>query len=75
MYLKFNMAIKLRSLKGKTLLIAMLRRIELAKELFMLEVETGKEVFIPVELSEDHFPNSMRYYDPIMAIVQENISD
>lgn len=35
------MAIKLKALEGETLLIAMLRRIELAKELFILEVETG----------------------------------
>ena len=53
----------------------MLRRIELAKELFMLEVETGKEVFIMKDLTMDHFPYSMRYYDPILAIVQENISE
>lgn len=55
--------------------MAMIRRIELARDLFMLEVESGQETFITKELSMDHFPHSMRYYDPIVAFVQENIAD
>ena len=41
MFTKFNMAIKLKAIRGETFLLAMLRRIELAKELFMLEIEAG----------------------------------
>ena len=34
----------------------------------------GQEAFIPYQLSQDHLPNSMRYYDPIIAIVEKEIS-
>ena len=32
-------------------------------------------MFIPRELSQDQFPYSFRYYDPIIAFIQENLSD
>ena len=41
----------------------------------MLEIESGQETYITKELSMDHFPYSMRFYDPIIAYVQENVSD
>lgn len=41
----------------------------------MIDIEDGNQVFIPYLLSQDQLPYSMRYYDPIIAIVQENISD
>ena len=37
-YQKFNMAIKLRCLNGLSLLNSILRRIEIAKEMFLLDV-------------------------------------
>ena len=74
-YIKLNMAIKLRCISGKAFLNALLRRIELAKEMFILEIETGQEVFIPKDLTFDSLPYSMRYYDPIIAYVQENVSE
>lgn len=45
------MILYLRSLKGILFIKAILKKIELVKELFILELETGKEVFIPNELS------------------------
>lgn len=41
----------------------------------MLEIETGKEAFIPKDLGMDTYPYSMRYYDPILAIIQEQIDE
>lgn len=69
------MAIKLRALSGMAYLRCLLRRIELSKEMFILDIEGGHEVFIPKDLSQDKLPYSMRYYDPIIAIVQENVSE
>ena len=63
------MAIKMQAVHGETLLLCILRRIELAKELFILEIETGQEVFIPKDLTMDHMPYTMRFYDPISAII------
>jgi len=43
--------------------------------MFIYELERGHEAFIPNDLSQDKLPLSFKYYDPIIAIVAENISD
>jgi hypothetical protein len=48
---------------------AVLRKIELQKKMFVLELEQGQEVYIPNELSCDTYPQGFRYYDPIIQIV------
>lgn len=73
--IKLNMVIKLRAINGIAYLRCLLRKIQIAKELFILEIEQGAEVFIPKELSQDHLPYSMRYYDPIVALIQEAVSE
>ena len=40
----------------------------------MLEIEEGREVFIPLELSQDRLPWSFRYYDPVMRYIIANCS-
>ena len=50
-YLKLKLLMSLRAIKGELYLQVALRCIRLAKEIFMIEVEEGKEVFIPQELS------------------------
>ena len=54
---------------------AILERGKLTKELLVQEVEQGGEVSIPQELSQQGLPLSFRYYDPILAIMQDLISD
>ena len=70
-----TMAISMRAIRGLAYLKCWLRRIELVRELFLMEIERGHEVLIPYYMSQDQYPASMRYYDPIIAIVQENISE
>lgn len=72
-YHKLDMIIKLKAIRGKYYLIALLQKIALSKELFLIEVQEGKETFIPKELSQDFLPYSFRYYDPVLAIIQESI--
>ena len=35
----------------------------------------GQEAFIPYQLSQDHLPRSMRFYDPILQMAEQEISD
>ena len=42
--------------------------------MFVMEVESGADVKIPPSLSQDKLPMSFRYYDPIIAFVQEGIT-
>lgn len=74
-YMKISLLIKLKAVRGVLMIKTILRRIKLAKFLFIQEIEQGQEVFIPYQLSQDHFPISMRYYDPILHIVNLEISD
>ena len=64
-----NQAIKLKSLRGFALHKAILEKIRLAKEMFLLEVNQGIEVAIPEELSQDNLPKSFQYYDSVLAII------
>ena len=57
------------AVKGLLLVKTILKRIQLSKQLFMLEIEQGNEVFIPQDLSQDQFPISFWYYDSILKII------
>lgn len=50
-------------------LMAVIKKIELQKAMFVLELEQGQEVFIPNELSCDSYPQGFRFYDPIIQVV------
>ena len=69
------MCINLKALKGVIMLNAMLKKIQLQKELFVLDIEDGNEIYIPSSLTQDRLPYSFRFYDPILALVNENISE
>ena len=51
-----------------------LEKLSIAKQLFIFEIQTGKEVFIPAELSQDYLPQTFRYYDFILNYVMDNVS-
>lgn len=53
----------------------LLKKIAICKEILVQDVEMGQEVFIPKELSQNDLPQSMKYYDPILQIITDNISD
>ena len=55
-------------------LMAVIKKIELQKAMFVLELEQGQEVYIPNELSCDSYPQGFRFYDPIIQIVNHLFS-
>ena len=68
------MVIKASPLRGILKLEILLIKYETLKQLFVFDIEDGFETFIPKELSQDHLPHSIRYYDPIISIVCERVS-
>jgi len=64
----------LRAVQKEVFIHVMLRKIKIAKEMFISNIECGKDVFIPQELSQDHLPSSFRYYDPIVQIINNDCS-
>jgi len=69
------MILNLKALKREEYVKCIINKIEIAKTLYIIEIQLGNEVFIPKELSQDHFPKSFRYYDPIFQIVLDNVDD
>lgn len=69
-----NLIVNLKLMKGEFFFKALLMKIQLSKELFRLRIQNGTEVLIPKDLSMDHLPLSFWYYDPILALVQDNLS-
>jgi hypothetical protein len=52
-----------------------MKSIELTKQLFVLDIEEGNEVWIPKSLSVDGYPKSFQYYDPIQHFIWDAISE
>ena len=56
-------------IKGPRYIEALLVKIDLKKQMFLMDLENGIEVLIPDELSQDHMPPSFRYYDLILMLI------
>ena len=39
-----------------------------------MDLENGVEILIPKELSQDHMPPSYRYYDHILMLIQDKVT-
>jgi hypothetical protein len=66
---------KLRAVSGTIFIEVLLMKIALVKEMILYDLEQGYDILIPNELSQESLPYSFRYYDPIIAIIQENFSE
>ena len=66
LYRKLDMLMYLKALQGILFVKTKLLMIDLAKKLFMLDLEQGIEVVIHRELQNQNYPLSFRYYDFII---------
>lgn len=69
-----RMATSMFAIDGIPFIEGCIKRIELTKDLFSLEIEQGLEVQVPRSLSQSHLPHSFRYYDGILSMVRERVS-
>ena len=72
---KLKLVLGLKSLPGILYIRAMLMKIELSKQIFVLEIQDGLEVFICKDLSQQDMPLSFRFYDPIIHIILEKMTN
>ena len=70
LYKKLNLILMLGILHGRVYLRVQLKKIQLSKELFMIELQGNSHVYIPKDLSLMHLPMSYRYYDPVLTFIQ-----
>jgi hypothetical protein len=50
-------------------------RIKFIREMFILDIAEGREVYIPKALSQDQLPYSFRFYDPILMLINSKTPD
>lgn len=55
--------------QGLTFIDIVLKRITIAKQLFLLNISQGDENLIPPELSQRCLTINYRFYDPILSII------
>ena len=72
--MKIQLALQCHLLIDYFYIKAYLIKIELTKQLFVLELEQGQEVLIPSDLAQLDLPWSYRFYDPIMSNVDARLS-
>lgn len=63
LYSKLKVVINLKAVTGIMMLKALITKIKVAKQIFVLEIEQMKEAYIPNELSNDNLPSSFWFYD------------
>jgi len=59
------MIINLKALSRDDYIRCVINKIDFSKTMFVYDIAMGWEVFIPRDLSQDIYPKSFRYYDPI----------
>ena len=64
-----KLCLGLGALKGEEYLEGLLEKVKLVREIFVMEVGRGSEVFIPKELRVSHLPASMHFYDPVIGYI------
>ena len=65
----------LKCVNGILFIKLSLEQINISKQLFTTDIEQGSEAYIPKMLSQDQLPLSFRFYDPIIKIVQELMTE
>ena len=63
----------MRIINGNIYLKSILSKIDLYKELLILDVQLGISVYLCGEFNMNNLPVSFRYYDPIFRIITKNL--
>ena len=71
--MKHNFATSIKGVRKLVYVQCVIRQIELEKQIFLIDVESGQFTEIPPRLSMDHLPLSFRYYDPVMILILNNM--
>ena len=75
LYSTLKFLVNMKALHGVFMLKALLAKMQVAKQLFILEIEQGHEAYIPNELSCDNLPCSFWFYDACLQQAQNLVND
>ena len=71
---KLNFLSNWKVLKNEYFLLGVLIKINIDRDILCMQLEQGNEVKIPFQMSQDHYPVSFRFYDPLQRIIKKHIS-
>ena len=71
---KIRLLMNMRIINGNIYLKSIISKIEILKELLILDVQLGISVYLCDEFNMNQLPVSFRYYDPIFWIITKNIN-
>lgn len=70
---KMRLFMNMKIVRGEVYLDCILKKVDLSRDILILDIQLGKEVFMDSEFNMNQLPASYRYYDPILRIVQKKI--
>jgi len=73
--IKLDLCLALKAISGLVFLKAILMRIKYIKQILILDIAEGIEVYIPKALSQSQLPSSFRFYDPILMMINMKTPD
>ena len=62
-------------IRGPHYIVCILHRIKIERQLYVLQIEQGLEVRIPLALSQENLPYSFRYYDSLIPSIQKQFNE
>ena len=74
-YNQIKLLINFNTFKGMHYIKASLLKTKLAREIFIADIEQGREIYIPDEISIERYPVSFRFYDSTIKLVRNMLSD
>jgi hypothetical protein len=70
---KMRLYMNMKIISGEVFLNSILKKVDLTKDIMILDIALGKEVFLDSEFNMNQLPGSFRYYDPILRIIQKKL--
>ena len=73
-YINLRLIMSMKCVKHILFVKVALKRIELAKYIFILDMQQGKQIYIPSELQVDQFSQGLRFYDLTLNMLEEALT-
>lgn len=68
---RLSLIIRSQFIRGPHYIVCILQRVKIERQIYILQLEQGLEVRIPLGLSQENLPYSYRYYDALIPSIQK----
>lgn len=71
---RLNLIVRTQFIRGPQYILCIMHRIKIQRQIYVLQIEQGLEVRIPLSLSQENLPYSFRYYDSLIHSIQKQFN-